>query len=48
MKDKQKYNKTGGIFLTKLDNDTIVRKVYDDIEIIQFKRLLQYPNLVHG
>lgn len=34
--------------MTKLDNDTIVRKVYDDIEIIQFKRLLQYPNLVHG
>lgn len=33
--------------MSKLDNENIVHKVYDDIEIIQFKKLLEFPNLVH-
>ena len=34
--------------MNKLNNETIIHKAYDNIEIIQFKRLLEYPNLVHG
>ena len=34
--------------MNKLNNETIVHNVCNTIEIIQFKRLLEYPNLVHG
>lgn len=30
------------------DNENIIHKIYDDIEILQFKKLLEFPNLVHG
>ena len=33
--------------MSELNNENIIHKVYDDIEIIQFKRLLEFPNLVH-
>ena len=34
--------------MSKLDNENIIHKIYDDIEIIQFKKLLEFPNLIHG
>lgn len=33
--------------MSKLDNENIIHKIYDNIEIIQFKKLLKFPNLVH-
>ena len=33
--------------MSKLDNENIIHKIYDDIEIIQFKKLLEFSNLVH-
>lgn len=33
--------------MSELNNENIIHKVYDDIEIIQFKRLLEFSNLVH-